>query len=265
MIMVLAGTKEARNIIDSLKQRGYEVMASTFSKYGQALLNQGDDVAVHFGGLDEDSLAALIREKRIRAVVDATHPFAVKVSAMAMAVCRSLDLCYIRYEREETRLTDSQGVITVDSFAEAARRAINYPGRVFLTVGVNHLETFCRVIPQERIVTRVLPQLTSLEKCLALGLAPASILAMQGPFSKALNREMFLQYGAGVVVTKDSGETGGVEEKLAAAAELDIPVIMVKRPPLEYPVVVRDLDGLLKALAEYPLSDFRIPTAEKDY
>ncbi|MBT9139692.1 MAG: Cobalt-precorrin-6A reductase [Dehalococcoidia bacterium] len=248
MILVLAGTTEARSVIDPLQQRGYKVIAATFSKYGKALLNKKDNLTVRDGGLDQDSLVELTQEMGIKAVVDATHPFAVKVSSMAMTVCSRMELCYIRYERGTTRLTEGQRVIIVGTFTDAAQKANGYKGCVFLTVGVNHLETFCRVIPPERIVARVLPQITSLEKCLALGIAPANVLAMQGPFSQELNRELFRQYSAGVVVTKDSGETGGVEEKLAAAAELDIPVIMVQRPRPEYPVVVGDIEGLLGEL-----------------
>lgn len=248
MILVLAGTTEARSVIDPLLQKGYKVVATTFSKYGKTLLNDQDKLIVRDGRLDQDSFTGLIREKGIKAVIDATHPFAVNVSALAMTVCCRMELSYIRYERETTRLTEGQEVIITDNFTQAAERAAGYEGCVFLTVGVNNLEAFCRVISPERIAARVLPQLTSLEKCLTLGIAPANILAMQGPFSRELNRELYRRYQAGVVVTKDSGETGGVEEKLAAAADLGIPVVMVRRPILYYPIVVKDIEGLLREL-----------------
>ncbi len=247
MILVLSGTQDGREIVSALRQKGCQVMASTVTEYGKFLLQEKDDVLVIDGGLKPQDLEELIIIKGITIVVDATHPFAVQVSRMAVDICSSMKIHYVRYEREETVLTpQKEGVVWADSFPEAAYKALEYQGNIFLTIGSNHLEEFCQVIPVERLRTRVLPQSKVLAKCEKLGFHPSQIVALQGPFSLELNKELYLKYQAGVMVTKDSGKIGGTEAKVAAAMELGIPVIMVKRPAVLYPVVMQEKDQLIE-------------------
>jgi len=252
MILVLSGTADGREIAAALKEQGFEVLVSAATAYG-GLLQRRDTagIAVREGALTRKALEGLLDGEGIKAVVDATHPFASSASRAAIEACRGKGVPYLRYEREETALGlygEEGGLVAVSSFAEAAEKARQVEGAVFLTVGSRHLAEFCRVIPPERLVVRVLPQSEVLKKCEDLGLLPRSIVAMQGPFSRELNREMFRQYRAGVVVTKDSGRTGGTLEKIAAARDLGIPVVLVRRPAVEYPLVVRDKDELLAKL-----------------
>jgi len=74
-------------------------------------------------------------------------------------------------------------------------------------------------------------------RCQSLGLLPRDIIAMQGPFSYAMNKVMFADYEAQVVVTKDAGVIGGTDTKMAAARDLGIPVVVVRRPEIEYSCV----------------------------
>ena len=55
---------------------------------------------------------------------------------------------------------------------------------------------------------------------------------MQGPFSREFNQAVFAAYRAEVVVTKNSGAIGGTDEKLMAAMELGLKLIVVERPAL---------------------------------
>lgn len=248
MILVLSGTKDGREIVTRLSQLGRAVLATTVTGYGKGLIQKNNEVDVVDGGLDAEELAELIKEKNINMVVDATHPFAQQVSKMAMEVCNKLNCTYLRYEREETHYQYEQNLIVVDSFFQAARQAAKYEGKVFLTVGSNNLHYFCREIPVERLIARVLPLSSVMKKCEELGFNPGSIVALQGPFNKELNKNLFLHYQADIVVTKDSGKIGGVEDKLEAAKELNIPVIMIKRPALNYERVVRNIDELLQVV-----------------
>jgi len=248
MMLVLAGTSEARNIVRVLQGTGRNVLATVTTEYGKQLLVE-EGLAVE-GKLSAVSLAQLLREQSVQLVVDATHPFARQVSQLAVEVCGQMGVKYVRFERADTTLPEiQQGIIVVDSFVAAAEASLNIAGNIFLTVGINQLEIFCRYIPIERLIVRVLPVASSLVKCAELGIAPARIIAMQGPFTQELNIAMFRQYEAGVVVSKESGPTGGTDTKLAAARELGIPVILVKRPQVDYPQVVRSMEELLRVVA----------------
>ena len=81
-----------------------------------------------------------------------------------------------------------------------------------------------------RVWARVLPTPEALSLCAAAGVAPAHIIAMQGPFSEALNAALYDQLAIRVMVSKDSGPQGGVAEKVIPALARDIHVILIDRP-----------------------------------
>ena len=78
------------------------------------------------------------------------------------------------------------------------------------------------------------------------GFSPADIVAVQGPFSRELNLALFREFGADVMVTKNSGTVGGTDSKIVAAMELDMTVVVVQRPPLEGKQVFGSMADLLE-------------------
>ena len=120
-------------------------------------------------------------------------------------------------------------------------------GTIFLTTGSKELSVFCREETiRKRLVVRVLPGMESLRECVRNGLEGRQIIAMQGPFSKEMNLAMIRQYQASVLVTKESGKTGGEDTKLAAAGEAQIPSYIILRPDEKTPVM--DMDEVLMQL-----------------
>ncbi|MGI1692186.1 precorrin-6A reductase [Thermoanaerobacter uzonensis] len=245
MILVLAGTKDGREIAERLKFKGFEIIASTVTDYGASLFSEG--IKVHKEAMDELSLVNFIYKNNIDIVVDATHPFAKDVSINAINACNKTGIKYIRYERESLYYYNA---IVVKSFEEAAEECKKYDS-IFLTVGSKNLEKF-RVLWEigKKVTARVLPLSNVIKKCEDLGLKPKDIIAMEGPFTKELNYQMFKERNAEVVVTKDSGIVGGVLEKFEAAKMLGIPVILIKRPDINYPVVVTDVDSLINEVTK---------------
>lgn len=251
MILVLAGTREGREIAGLLRRAGRRVLATAVTAYGGGLLAE-EGAAARVGALSEAAMAALIRNERVRLVIDATHPFALTASANAVAACRSTGVPYVRYERSGTALPDHPLIRRVRSYDEAAALAAE-PGQViFLTTGSNSLEVFVTAAREKgcRVVARVLPQPEVLARCAALGLGPRDIVAMQGPFSRALNRTLYREYGASVVVTKESGDTGGVADKVAAALDLSLPVVVIERPAMVCGRVAHSYEDILKIASE---------------
>ena len=232
MILVLGGTKDARIVVEMLATRGRQVLASAATAYGGELLAGAGATLVSDRPLGRQELAELMDDHKIRMVVDATHPYAVAISAMAMDLCGEKGIPYHRYQRPETILPEHPLVTFACSYEEAAERAAEIGEVIFLTTGSKTLDTFIKAarVLERRVVARVLPDPQVLARCLTLGLTPADIVAAQGPFSRDLNRALFQHYGARVVVTKDSGPVGGTAEKIEAALGLDIPVVVVGRP-----------------------------------
>lgn len=229
VILVLQGTRDGRMITKKLAGQGYQVGAIASMDYGREL-------AVEYGAsLVEsdlpDKAAAWLERLGVRAVVDARHPFAVTEENELAQQCRAMDIMYLRIGREEINLTHHELIHPVYSMSEAAEKAADLGKTVFLTTGSHNLEHFISLQDTHgiRLVVRVLPEHRVIKKCQDMGINTRDIIAMQGPFSKQINKALFKMYRAAVVVSKDSGRAGGIDTKIDAALDLKIPVVIVKR------------------------------------
>lgn len=239
MILVIAGTRDGRDLARTLSAEGHPVLISVCSEYGKQLAAESSP-EVCAGALDQAGMLRLIREKKVEWVVDASHPYAVNVSLNAMAACEEAGIFYLRFERQETALPAVGDIRRAEDAAQAAKLAATLGDVIFLTTGSHTLAAFKSepALAAKRLVARVLPQPEVIAECAALGFVPADLAAMQGPFSHEMNVAMFRHYGADVIVTKNSGAAGGTDSKLSAARELGLPVVVIDRPRPCYPRVV---------------------------
>lgn len=248
MIFVLAGTQDGREIARLLLEQGHDVAASVVSSYGGELLAHacGQKCLINDKPLDEAALKDYLQKHNIRLLVDASHPYAANVSRNAIAVCRALSLPYIRYERDLSKL-DYDKITLVHSYEEAAKAAAGLGKKIFLTTGSRNLDKFVHSsdLKDCELTARVLPAAEVIALCESLGLDAGHIVALQGPFSRELNVELFRKYGAEVIITKNSGTIGGTDTKFAAAAELSLPIVLIDRPKLNYPCITHDYAEVL--------------------
>lgn len=234
MIILLAGTLDGRIIAGQLTADGYKVMITVVSDYGGLLAAEsGAEVLVQ--QLSAEELEALIRTKAANVLIDCTHPYACQVTAMARIAADRTGIMYIRYERPGTPGLKQTNVYNVSSWEQAAAQAAALGDVIFLTTGSRNLAVFLQQesVRGKRVVARVLPDPEVMLLCQSAGLLPRDIIGMQGPFSYDMNKVMFADYGAQVVVTKESGVVGGTDTKVAAAQDLGLPVVVIGRPRLE--------------------------------
>ena len=232
-IAVFAGTSEGRRLALALCRAlpAGKITVSVATGWGRELLEPGkpDNLAIREGRLDREGMAGFLREGGFAAVVDATHPYAREVSDNIRAACGALGLPCLGLGREETPLS---GCLTAADIREAAGFCQKIPGNILLTTGAKELPDFCRVLGEPgRVFPRVLPLPESLEKCREAGIPTGQIIAMQGPFSAALDLALMEQFSVRVLVTKDGGPAGGMPEKLAAARQHGAAVVVLRRPP----------------------------------
>lgn len=251
VILILGGTKEANDLIRVLKAEGYEALVTTVSSYGGQLAKESGAKEVLIGELDSQNLADLINTKGISVVIDATHPYAAKITSMAQSICEKLGITYLRHTRPASNQHSlEENLYWVDTYEEAAKLAFQLGDIVLTTTGSKNVGCFQAAKGKnQRLVVRVLPEETSIMQCRRAGCQPKDIIAMQGPFSKELNKALYQEYGIQVVVTKDSGATGGLAEKIAAAKELGISVVLIRRP-LESNIKNHSLEEILEILKE---------------
>ena len=229
MILVLGGTSDARALVEEMRAAGYEVLLSTVTEYGARLAAEAG-AAARSGALDEAELSRLVEDAA--AVVDATHPFAERISAAATAACSRCGRPYLRFQRPAGALT--AGALTAVDAGEAARLAVEHAGggAILLTVGSKTVDAYARAAREAgvRLVARVLPTADSLAACATAGLEPRDIIAMQGPASAELDAALLRHLGASVLVTKESSDAGGLGAKLRAAELAGATAVVVMRP-----------------------------------
>jgi precorrin-6A/cobalt-precorrin-6A reductase len=219
VILVLGGTSEARALAAALVDQGAEVLSSLAGRVSQPALPPGAVRIGGFGGVD--GLAAFLRERRVRAVVDATHPFAARISANAVAAAAAAGTPLLRLERPSWRnRPDAGGWTWVRTTAEVLTAAPD-ARRPALTTGRQSLHEFL-TWSDRAVLARVVdpPDFRP---------PPAwRIVRSRGPYDPASERALLLDHAADLLVTKDSGGTL-TSAKLDAAAGLGIPVVAIAR------------------------------------
>lgn len=232
-ILIFSGTTEGRTLSEALQHSQIPCKVCVATDYGSEVMSPGDYITLHTGRLNSVQMLDLMTTEPFLAVVDATHPFATEVSKNIKESADKARLPYLRVRRETGSIqTEGRGKVTpVKNQQQCVKLLSGMEGNILLTTGSKELPLYCQKPElRERLFVRVLPGEESLRICREQGLTGKQIIAMQGPFSKELNVALLKQFHISCLVTKESGETGGYPEKLAAAAELQIPVIVIENP-----------------------------------
>ena len=230
LIWIIAGTSEARALIEKLAAYDVNICASVATDYGESLLAERANLQIIRKRMQYQDMLDFLHAHRPNLVIDATHPYAQIVTQNISRACRDSATTFLRLYRSEGLCADK--IIHVDTTAAAVDFLASTHGQIFLTTGSKELQEFCRLPDfQARIHARILPMLDGLSKAMELGFSPSKIICMQGPFSTELNKAMLRACTARYLVTKNSGSNGGFAEKLEAAAELGVQVVVIGRPP----------------------------------
>ncbi len=219
-VLLLGGTGEARRLAAALVAGGVDVLSSLAGRVADPLLPQGPVRLGGFGGAD--GLADWLATHRPRAVVDATHPFAARITASAAAAARRHGTPLLRLQRPGWTAGPGDRWTYVASLAEAAD-AVRGAGTVFVTTGRQGVGAFA-ALPGRVLVRAVDPPDDPLP-------AGVVLLLARGPFTVDEEVALMRDHGVDVVVSKDSGGHM-TEAKLLAARRLGLPVVLVRRPPL---------------------------------
>lgn len=225
-VVVFSGTTEGRELSRQLAALGIEVTVSVATPLGQEEQGSAPGVTVRCGRLLPDEMAALLGDAAL--CIDATHPYAVEATKNIKAAAEKAGVEYLRLLRPASPL--SENCLVFESAKQAAEALAAKEGNLLLATGAKELAQFA-AIPPERLYPRVLPTLESIAACEAANIPHRNIIAMQGPFSFALNQAMMEQFHIRWLVTKDGGAAGGFDEKAAAASAAGAQLVVIRRPP----------------------------------
>jgi len=218
-VLLLGGTAEARALAAELNP-DVTVVSSLAGRVPDPALPVGEVRIGGFGGVD--GLRRWLRDEGVDAVVDATHPFAARITANAARACREEELPHLVLARPAWPPGDA---IVVGSDVEAANVvARNHYARVFLTTGRSGSAAFAGVDAWFLIRAVTAPDHVELPP-------RHHLLLSRGPYRYADERKLLEEYRIDALVTKNSGGDM-TRDKVAAADDLGIPVVMVQRPGL---------------------------------
>lgn len=244
-IILFGGTWEGRMLADFLGENDISSMVSVVSEYGASLLSGSQTLKIRSGVLPREEMKELFQREMPRLVVDATHPYASHISRTIQDVCCGLGIKHVSVRREGS---PTDGYMVFDDLDQMIDH-LNGPDRnkvVFSTLGAKSSPSLARIERHdERVFTRILPSETSLRQALDAGIPPGHIICMQGPFSRMINEAMFRETRASVLLTKESGKAGGFSEKVRAADDLDMEVLILRRPDADRGVTVDEAKQII--------------------
>ena len=227
-ILLFGGTTEGRVLAQTLLALGHAVTVSVATALGAEMLGDFPKDHILTGRLEQPAIARRLPDYAL--CIDATHPYAVEATKNIRAAAESAGVGYLRLLRPASPLPE--GCLVFGSAGQAAEALAQKEGNLLLATGAKELPQFA-AIPPQRFYPRVLPTRESIAACEAAGIPHRNIIAMQGPFSFALNQAMMEQFHIRWLVTKDGGAAGGFDEKAAAAAAAGAQLVVIRRPPEE--------------------------------
>jgi precorrin-6A/cobalt-precorrin-6A reductase len=235
-VLILGGTGEARELAAELVAGSIDVLSSLAGRVREPRLPDGPVRVGGFGG--PAGLAAFLRTEQITAVIDATHPFAGAITANAAQAAAQAEVPLLILRRPEWEAAPSWHLVPDIAAAAAAVRA--WPGEpgepgeprergepgesVFLTTGRRDLGVFAADDRHRFLVRAVDPPDGPVPPRMTL-------ILDRGPYSVKSESALMREHGVGLLVTKNSGGPM-TAAKLAAARDLGVQVLMVRRPPL---------------------------------
>ena len=258
-IFLLGGTKDSINIIQHIKEN-YDayIMTTTTTEYGARLAMEGGSDDTIARPLPKDEIMKILTDDGFDILIDATHPFAAHITQTSAGIAKELEIPYIRFERPITNLEniDTSHIHYVNSFDDAGKLIAGKfsQGNVLHFAGANTMADIVKYVPVERFYPRILKVENSIRKCDELGIDSSHIIPMTGAATLEENIDLIEKYDASVMITKESGEIGGVVEKIEAANQKDIAIIMIQRPEielLEKDDIVNDLTEMDKKIKSF--------------
>jgi precorrin-6A/cobalt-precorrin-6A reductase len=221
-VLLLGGTSEARELAAALHDAHVPVITSLAGRTPPDAPPAGRLRVGGFGG--PEALAEWLTAEGVNAVIDATHPFAERISASAVTACATADVSLLRLERPPWRAAPGDRWISVPDLPTAAATVPSHGSRVLLTTGRQDVAAFAHVDSAWfliRSITAPLPPLPPRHE----------LLLDRGPYTLQVERALLEQHKIDLVVTKNSGGEA-TAAKLVASRERGLPVIVIERPGL---------------------------------
>jgi precorrin-6A/cobalt-precorrin-6A reductase len=248
-IWLIAGTGEGPPLAQALLQRGWRLRVWVVSAAARRAYPQAEGLRVEVGALG--GVGPLLRAiDQARAlgrapcwVVDATHPFALRISGELAEACRRRQVPLLRLLRPPL----APGRAHVLSNLEDLRLRPLAGRSLLLAIGARQLASALAASPEARHHARLLPSAEALAQAMAAGLPPERVACLRPTAAGAIERALCRHWGIEAVLARQSGGAGeALWHRLAA--ELELELLLLARPPEPAGVIALEAEALLRRL-----------------
>jgi len=241
---VIGGTSESVMLSQSIAEKNFSCIVTVTTADAVKLYPVLPNLRIRVGQLKEFQIYQFIQQEKIIAIVDASHPYAIAISETVIKIAQALQIPYLRYERAVLSL--NKNVTELENFETLLAGNYLTNQRVLLTVGYKTLPRFKIWQSQAVLFARILPSIESLKVALESGFTSDRLITIRPPMSIDLEKALWRQWNISLVVSKASGRAGGEEIKQRVSQLLEIPLIVIARPKVDYPQQTNDLNEVLR-------------------
>lgn len=245
MILILGGTTEGRNAVRIVDEAGHPYYYSTRGE--EQIVSSRHGIRLT-GALDASVMYDFCREKGIRLIIDAGHPFATQLHRTIADVATQSDIPVVRYERIYPPHTDD--ILWCDDFEDAVRE-LKAKGvrRLLALTGVQTIGKLKDFWQQRESYFRILDRDTSREIALSSSFPQDHLIYYCQGEDERLALDLVKP---DAILTKESGLSGGFVEKVEAARQKRVKVFAIKRPVLPQTFhIVNGEHGLRRSIEKY--------------
>ena len=221
-LLILGGTGDAVNLASrAIDLPGLTAITSLAGRTSAPRSLVGNVRIGGFGG--EAGLVTYLQTEQIDLLIDATHPFAARISQHAAGAATQVGIPRLKLIRPRWRRLPEDNWIEVESIEAAVRAIPANSQRILIAIGRQQLAPFASLTDKWCLMRSIDPPDPSIP------LPPGKLLLDRGPFSLEEERELLREYQIQAIVSKNSGGDA-TYAKIIAARELGLPVVMVQRP-----------------------------------
>ena len=236
-VLILGGTQEAVLLaLKMVERQTWKVITAFAGRTNHPRIGGGHRHIGAFGGIK--GLYTYLKTNNIHCVVDATHPFARRISENASLACRDamvpriclIRLPWVRHAQDHW--------IEVSNMEMAISHLPSRPSRIFLTIGRQQLAWFT-MRDDLWFLVRLIDSSSA-----RISLTNVVCIDGRGPFDVESERDLLKEYHIDMMVSKNSGGTASYA-KILAARSLGVPVIMIAQPAPSTGLKVTEIDQVL--------------------
>lgn len=225
MILVLGGTTEGRNVVESLDKAGKKFFYSTRTNMQEIQARNAFTIS---GGMDTPQMREFCEQNEIKLIIDAAHPFANLLHTTVHEVSAALSIPVIRYERRYA--THDPDLHYCTDFDDAVNKLIsNGVKRLLALTGVQTISKLKGYWHNQDCYFRILDRKDSRQKADAAGVTPDKLVFYEkdGAIS-----DLIESVEPDAIITKESGDSGGFSAKVEEAKSHGLKVFVIRRPSM---------------------------------